>query len=139
MSGMSLSYLPNGSGAIFTGSFSVVDYAENVLRQYDDVLMSVLKDKATERQKEIRKTAATSDTGWASLANSIEVTYDHDSRNFTYTIAGDEQEQRKALDLEYGNGHLAPTPLLRGTILQQQDKDADDINTRLRKLLMESF
>ena len=139
MSGFSSTYLHDGSGAIFTGSFSVVDYAENILSQYDDALMTILKEKAQERQREIREAAATSDTGWASLANSIQVEYDHPTRNFTYTISGDEEAQRKALDLEYGNGHLAPTPLLRGTILQQQDKDTDDINSRLRTLLMESF
>lgn len=139
MSGFSSTYLPDGFGSIFTGSLAAVDYAEHVLRQYDEVLMSVLQEKAKERQGEIRQTAMTSDTDWSALANSIEVNYDHETRNFTYTIAGDEEAQSKALDLEYGNGHLAPTPLLRGTILQQQDKDSDDINTRLRTLLMESF
>ena len=135
MSGSSPTYLPNGSGAIFTGTFSVVTYAENILLEYDKVLMDILKKKAEERQTEMRTSASKSGTGWSELAESIEVGYDHDSRSFTYTIAGDEANQRRAMDLEYGNGHLAPTPFLRTTILQQQDKDTDDINNALRGAL----
>lgn len=119
-----------------TGTFSVVEYAETILRKYDDALMSILKEKAAQRQQELRKAAASSKTGWSDLADLIQVDYDHESRNFMYTISGDEANHQKALDLEYGNGHMAPTPLLRGTILQQQDKDADDINNALRKTLM---
>jgi len=132
MSGSSSTNSPNGSGAVITGTFSVVTYAENILSQYDKILMDILKSKATERQTEMRTNASASKTGWSEIANSIEVGYDHDSRSFTYTIAGDEATQRRAMDLEYGNGHLAPTPLLRTTILQQQDKDTDDINNALR-------
>lgn len=139
MTGYSDNYSPTGSKGIIKGTFSVVDYAENVLRRYDDALMGILKAKAASRQSELRETARTSDTGWASIADSIEVNYNHESRNFTYTISGDEATQEKAMNLEYGNGHLAPTPLLRGTVLQQQDKDTKEIDEALKRILMEGF
>lgn len=139
MTGSSKTHSSTGSKGIFNGTFSAVEYAENILSRYDDALMSILNQKAESRQAELRETARTSDTGWASIANSIEVKYDHESRNFTYTINGDEATQEKAMNLEYGNGHLAPTPLLRGTVLQQQDKDTKEIDTALQRLLMEGF
>lgn len=139
MTGSSNTHSSTGSKGIFNGSFYAVDYAENILRRYDDALMSILQEKAQDRQREIRETARTSDTGWAAIADSIEVNYDHESRNFTYTISGDEAVHEKAMNLEYGNGHLAPTPLLRGTVLQQQDKDTRDIDNALRNLLSQGI
>lgn len=138
MTGFSSTYSPKGSGAIISGSFGVVNYVEDILRVYDDVLMDILKSTAEEAQVSMREQARTSDTGWADIADAISVEYNHDNRQFSYTIVGDETTQGRAMDLEYGNGHLAPTPFLRGTILQQQDKQTDAINSRLRQTLVRS-
>lgn len=139
MSGFSSTYTPKGSGGIFNGSLSAVDYVDNLLRIYDKTLMDILHSKAKQTQNEMRESARKSGTGWAGIADSISVSYEHENRQFSYSISGDDATQEKAMNLEYGNGHLAPTPLLRGTILQQQDKDTEEINSRLRRTLMENF
>lgn len=139
MTGSSSTYSHYGSGAIFTKAFSAVNYVDNLLRVYDDVLMDILHERARQTQEEMREEARKSNTGWADVADFISVSYNHDERNFSYTIEGDEATQERAMNLEYGNGHLAPTPFLRGTVLQQQDKVTEDINTRLRKVLLENF
>lgn len=138
MTGFSSTHTPKSSGAIINGSFGVVDYVENILSVYDKVLMDILHSTAEQAQTSMQEQARTSDTGWAEIADSISVEYNHDNRQFSYTIVGDEATQERAMNLEYGNGHLAPTPFLRGTILQQQDKQTDSINSRLRKTLLEN-
>ena len=139
MTGFSSTYTPKGSSGIFNGSLSVVDYVDNLLRIYDKTLMDILHAKAAQTQSDMQETASKSDTGWANIANTISVTYEHESRQFSYSISGDDATQEKAMNLEYGNGHLAPTPFLRTTILQQQDKDTSDINAQLRKTLLENI
>lgn len=139
MTGISSTYSPKGSGGIINGSLAVVDYVDNLLRVYDAVLMDILHSQAAQTQSQMREDARKSDTGWADIADAISVEYDHDNRQFSYTIEGDDATQERAMNLEYGNGHLAPTPFLRGTILQQQDKVTADVNSRLRKTLLENF
>lgn len=139
MTGFSSTYSPKGSDGIINGSFGVVDYVENLLNVYDKVLMEILHSTAEEAQTSMQEQARTSSTGWAEIADSISVKYNHENRQFSYTIVGDEETQERAMNLEYGNGHLAPTPFLRGTILQQQDKQTDSINSRLRKTLLENI
>ena len=139
MTGFSSTYTPKSSGGIFNGSLSAIDYVDNLLRIYDKVLMDILHEKAAQTQSELQETARNSNTGWVNIADSISVTYEHENRQFSYTINGDNATQEKAMNLEYGNGHLAPTPLLRGTVLQQQDKDTQEINSKLRKTLLENF
>lgn len=139
MTGFSSTHTPKSSGAIINGSFGVVDYVENLLSVYDKVLMDILHSTAEQAQTSMQEQARTSDTGWAEIADSISVEYNHDNRQFSYTIVGDEATQERAMNLEYGNGHLAPTPFLRGHILQQQDKQTDSINSRLRKTLLENI
>lgn len=137
--GTTSSRTPKSSGGIINGSLAVVDYVDNLLRVYDDVLMNILHEQAQQTQIDLREQARQSDTGWVDVADAISVQYDHDNRQFSYTITGDDATQEHAMNLEYGNGHLAPTPLLRGTILQQQDKVTADINSKLRKTLLENF
>lgn len=137
MTGSSLTHSPNSSGGMITGTFGAVEYVDNMLREYDKVLMQILHGSAAKAQTDLRKQASQSDTGWAEIADSISVEYNHENRQFSYTITGDDATQERAMNLEYGNGHLAPTPLLRGSILQQQDKQTEEINSRLRKTLME--
>ena len=139
MTGSSSTYASYGSGAVFTKAFSAVLYVDNLLRVYDKVLMDILHQQAKQTQDELQEAARNSSTGWVDVADAISVTYDHENRQFSYTIAGDDATQERAMNLEYGNGHLAPTPLLRGTVLQQQDKVSDDINTKLRRTLLENF
>lgn len=139
MTGFSSTYTPKSSGGIFNGSLSAIDYVDNLLRIYDKVLMDILHEKAAQTQSALQETARNSNTGWVNIADAISVTYEHENRQFSYTINGDDATQEKAMNLEYGNGHLAPTPLLRGTVLQQQDKDTQEINSRLRKTLLENF
>jgi hypothetical protein len=137
MTGSSLTHSPNSSSGIITGTFGAIEYVDNMLREYDKVLMQILHGSAAKAQTDLRKQASQSNTGWAEIADSISVEYVHDNRQFSYTITGDEATQEKAMNLEYGNGHLAPTPLLRGSILQQQDKQTEEINSSLRKTLLE--
>jgi hypothetical protein len=98
--------------------------------------MDILHSKAKQTQNEMQDNARKSDTGWADIADSISVSYEHENRQFAYSISGDDATQEKAMNLEYGNGHLAPTPLLRGSILQQQDKQTEEINSKMRETRM---
>lgn len=139
MTGSFSTNLSTGSKPIISGSFAAVAYAENILRAYDNALLEILHSKAKQTQEELRENARNSSTGWADIADYITVEYHHDERQIAYTIAGSESIQDKAMNLEYGNGQLAPSPLLRTNILRQQDADSNDINESLRRALSGNF
>lgn len=139
MTGSSSSYMSTSSTGIFTGSFGAVEYAEAVLQRYDEVLMQALKAAAQDEQARVRKAALQMQSGWSELSDKLLVQYDHEGRQFTYTIEGDERTQEKGMNLEYGNGHLAPEPLLRSNAIQSDYTMGASINEVLRSGLMEGF
>lgn len=138
MTGSSTIDSNTGSDGIFTGSFGVVDYAEYILNNYDDVLSKTLKEHAKEAQRQLRKQARESETGWRDIAKHIRVEYKHDERNFVYSVKG-KKNQETAMNLEFGNGATPPTPLLRPAILQSQFDTEYSINRRLGSEFMKGY
>lgn len=139
MTGSSSSYTSTSSSGMITGTFAAVEYAQNVLATYDKVLMDALKQAAKEETARIQKTARSEGSIWKEVADNLEVVYDHDNRQFTYTLSGDESVQRKAAGFEYGDMDQAPQPLLRSGALQGQYDLERNINDTLRTGLMEGF
>jgi hypothetical protein len=124
---------------MITGSFAAVDYVENLLKNYDSVVMDSLTSHAIAEQATLRASAMKSDTGWREIANNINVTYDHQSRQISYTMSGGEDVQNKAMNLEYGNGALPPTPLLRNHVLKGQYESEMKINNKMNSGFMKGF
>jgi hypothetical protein len=138
MSGSSTTDTTTGSKGIFTGSFAAVDYAEYILHHYDAVVTNLLNEQASEQQRNLRKQARESDTGWKDLAKHIKVEYSHEERNFVYSVNG-KKNQSKALDLEYGNGQVPPTPFLRSAILQTQYDSEQRLNQKMGAEFMKGY
>jgi len=132
MTGSSSSYTSTGSKGVFTGSFGAIDYAQNILSKYDEILMKAFKDNAKAEQARIQKEANTRDSGWKDIADKIRVDYDHEGRQFSYSIEGDEATQSHAMSLEYGDGKNPPDSLLRTSAISSQHDMSTDINQTLR-------
>lgn len=138
MTGSSTIESNTGSNGIITGSFAAVDYAEYILQHYDAVVTNLLNEQAKEQQRNLRKQARESDTGWKDLAKHIKVEYSHEERNFVYSVSG-KKNQSKALDLEYGNGQVPPTPFLRSAILQTQYDSEQSLNQKMGAEFMKGY
>lgn len=138
MSGSSTIETTSGSNGMITGSFAAVDYAEYILHHYDAVVTNLLHEQAREQQRSLRKQARESDTGWKDLAKHIKVEYSHEERNFVYSVNG-KKNQSKALDLEYGNGAVPPTPFLRSAILQTQYDSEQSLNQKMGAEFMKGY
>lgn len=138
MTGSSTIQLNTGSSGIITGSFAAVEYAEYILAHYDSVVTELLHDQAREQQRNLRKQARESDTGWKDLAKHIKVEYSHEERNFVYSVNG-KKNQAKALDLEYGNGSQPPIPFLRSAILQTQYDSEQSLNNKMGAEFMKGY
>jgi len=139
MTGSNSTPAHSGSSGIIKGSFGVVEYVSNLLKTYDEVVTDALTTFATEEQNALRTSALESKSGWRDIANNINVAYDHASRNIAYTISGGEDTQNKAMNLEYGNGALPPTPLLRNHVLKGQYESEMKINNRMNAGFMKGF
>lgn len=138
MSGSSTNNSSTGSDGIITGVFGVVNYVENILNTYDDVVLKALHAEARKRQSDLRKQASASDTEWKDLAKHIMVRYDHETRNFNYTVKG-KKNQEKAMNLEYGNGPTPPTPFFRSSALQSAYDSEASINRTMGAEFMKGF
>jgi hypothetical protein len=132
MTGSSSSYTSTSSKGVFTKSFGVIDYAQNILSKYDEILMQAFKDNAKAEQARVQKEANTRESGWKDISDKIKVAYDHEGRQFSYSIEGDESTQSHAMTLEYGDGTNPPDPLLRTSAIGSQHDMSTDINQTLR-------
>lgn len=138
MTGSSMTNSDTGSNGIVTGIFGVVAYAEYILDNYDSVVTNLLQEHAKEQQSALRKQAKASDTGWKDIAKHINVNYSHEEREFNYTVSG-KKNQQTAMNLEYGNGQIPPTPLLRSNILQTQYDSENSINNKMGAEFMKGY
>jgi hypothetical protein len=139
MVGSDSTHAHSGSKGIITGSFKVVDYVENLLKSYDSVVMDALNQFAAGEQATLRSAAMDSKSGWRDIANNINVAYNHESRQIAYTVSGGDDVQNKAMNLEYGNGALPPTPLLRNHTLKGQYDSEMKINNQMNSNFMKGF
>lgn len=132
MTGSSSSYTSTSSKGVFTGSFGVIDYAQNILSKYDEILIKAFNETAKAEQARVQKEANTRESGWKNVSDKIRVAYDHEGRQFSYSIDGDESTQSHAMTLEYGDGNNPPDPLLRTSAIGSQHDMSTDINQTLR-------
>lgn len=120
MTGISLSSTTVGSNGIFTGSFGAVDSAKTLIAEYHNLLIQTLNQAAEQETNRVRKAAASNESPWNKLSNNIKVDYDYENGQFVYGVKGDEQVQKKAMELEYGTLDTPPSPLLRSSAIQGQ-------------------
>lgn len=131
MSGSDSMHTQSGSKGIITGSFAAVDYVTSILNNYDSVVTQALNDFAGQEQTALRDTAMKSDSGWREIADSINVKYNHEDRQVSYSVSGDSEVQDKAMTLEYGNKGVPPMPLLRNHVLRGQYDSEMKINNKM--------
>lgn len=132
MTGSSSSYTSTSSKGVFTGSFGVIDYAKTILSKYDEILIKAFNETAKAEQARVQKEANARESGWKNVSDKIRVAYDHEGRQFSYSIEGDESTQSHAMTLEYGDSNNPPDPLLRTSAISSQHGMSTDINQTLR-------
>lgn len=132
MSGNYSSTIDQGSNGIFTGSFTAVEEVKTLLAEYQVTLMKALKDASARETERIRQAASAEDSPWNGLANSLSVNFDPTEGQFVYGVEGDEETQRKAMDLEYGTLEQAAAPLLRSSAIQGQYDLSSTIDSSIR-------
>lgn len=132
MSGNYSSTIDQGSNGIFTGSFTAVEEVKTLLAEYQVTLMKALKDASARETQRIQQAASAEDSPWNGIASALKVDYDAEEGQFVYGVEGDEETQRKAMDLEYGTLEQAPAPLLRSSAIQGQYDLSSAIDSSVR-------
>lgn len=120
MIGINSSSISTGSNGVITGSFGAVDNVKVLLSEYHAVLMKAIKDASARETQRVRQAASAADSPWNGIANNLNVDFDYEEGQFSYNVTGDEEAQKKAMDLEYGTLDQAPQPLLRSSAIQGQ-------------------
>jgi predicted metalloprotease with PDZ domain len=121
MSGSST--IPNtpSSGPLLKGTFSVIEYAEMIVKDYKAAISQAIKDIADEEQEITRNMARSSDSDWSTLADKIKVQYNEEERMLRYSVDTSEEETTKVQNLEFGHEHTAPNPILRTAAARGKD------------------
>jgi hypothetical protein len=121
MSGSST--IPNtpSSGPLLKGTFSVIEYAEMIVKDYKAAISQAIKDIADEEQEITRNMASSSDSDWSTLADKIKVQYNEEERMLRYSVDVSGEDINKVQNLEFGYKHIGPTPILRTAAARGKD------------------
>ena len=136
MTGYSSTQLNDSSAPLLSGMFAFVGHFEQVINNYHAAISTAIDHVSTAEQAMIRDKARQSDTGWAPLADKIQVQYSPEERMLKYSVATEDiKENNKALSLEFGDGDRPPSPLLRSSAHASKENFGPKVTDKAYELL----